>query len=632
MKANKTPLYLFDFDSTFITSEGLDTLAEITLRNKPDKKERLAKIVDLTNQGMEGKIPFSESLRQRIALLQGTRNDVKKVSKILARKISKSIARNKAFFVENREHVYIVSGGFSDIIVPVVKEFGIAQDHIFANTLLYDKNGIITGIDTTNPMSKDKGKVAIAKKLKKNNELYIIGDGYTDYEIKKVGIADKFIAFTENVQRQVVIDNADHVAPTFDEFLFSLKLPSAVSYPKNRIKVLLLENVHKDAVALFEQEGYQVQFYEKSLSEEELIKQIKDVSILGIRSKTKITQNVINAAPRLLAIGVFAIGTNQIDLIAATRAGVCVFNAPYSNTRSVAEQIIGEIIMLSRKTFEKSIKLHAGVWDKSALGCHEIRGKKLGIIGYGHIGSQVSVMAESLGMDVYYYNTSDKLAYGNATKCNSMQEVLKIADVVTIHVSGKPQNHNLIGDKEFKQMKDGVIFLNASRGFVVTIDDLVKHLQSGKVAGAAIDVFPKEPEKNGDPFVTPLQQIPNVLLTPHMGSGTLEAQQNIANYVPKKVIAFINSGDTDMSVNMPNMHLPLQGKTHRFLHLHKNVPGILGKINSILAENNINILGQYLKTQDEIGYVITDVNKKYDKKVIDVLRNIPDTIKLRVLY
>lgn len=626
-----TQKYLIDFDSTFVTTEGLEELAEISLKDNPQKKEILQKIKDLTILGMEGKIPFGESLSKRIALINSTKKDVEKAGRVLSNKISQSIARNRKFFAENKDNIYIISGGFKEFIEPVMKKFDIPQDHIFANTFIYDTKGNVTGVDTTNPMSQAQGKVKVVESLNLKN-LFIIGDGYTDYEIKKLGLAKKFIAFTENVTREAVVEKADEVAPTFDEFLYAHKIPGSLSYPKNRIKVLLLEKIHPDAVAIFEQEGYSVEYYEKSLPEDELIEKIKDVSILGIRSKTKITAKIIENAPHLLAIGVFAIGINQIDLPAVTRKGVCIFNAPYSNTRSVAELVIGEMIMLARKTFEKSTQVHNGVWNKSAVDCHEIRGRNLGIIGYGHIGSQVSVLAEALGMNVYFYNTSEQLSFGNATKCETIKELLNISDIVTVHVSGKKTNVNLIDEKAFKQMKDGVLFINASRGFVVDIDALRKNIDSGKVRGAAIDVYPHEPEKNTDDFSTPLIGLPNVILTPHMGSGTIEAQKNIARYVPDKIIAFINAGNTDMSVNIPNLNLPSQGKTHRFLHLHKNIPGILGQINGILAKNNINILGQYLKTADEIGYVITDVEEGYDQQVLSALRNISDTIKLRVLY
>lgn len=632
MQSKKPVQYLFDFDSTFIRSEGLDELAEVSLAKNPEREMRVQRIKELTTLGMEGKLSFEESLRQRIELLQSNKTYIAKVAKILKRKISHSIARNKHFFKDNKDNIYIISGGFKELILPVVEQYGIKPEHVFANTFVFDAKGNVIGIDENNVMSKNKGKVNVVKQLKLTADLFIIGDGYTDYELKKLGLAKKFIAFTENVSRDIVVEKADHIAPNFDEFLYVNKLPRSLSYPKNRINVMLLENINNNAVTILEKEGYNVSYYEKSLSEDELLQKINNISVLGIRSKTKLTPKVFEAANRLLCVGVYAIGTNQIHLQRASDHGVCVFNAPYSNTRSVAEMIIGQMIMLSRKTFEKSTQMHQGIWNKSAVGSHEVRSRKLGIIGYGHIGSQVGILAEALGMDVYFYNSSEKQAYGNAKKCNSMEELLRTVDIVTVHVSGKPDNKNLINAKAFRAMRDGVLFLNASRGFVVDIDALVQNIKSGKIHGAAIDVFPSEPGKNGEPFESPLQHLPNVILTPHLGSGTQEAQQNIGMYVSNKIIEYINTGNTDLSVNFPYIQLPNQGNAHRLLHLHKNVPGILAKINSILADHNSNILGQYLKTNEHIGYVITDVDKKYNEEVLEILKKIPDTIRFRVLY
>ncbi|MEO6508820.1 MAG: phosphoglycerate dehydrogenase, partial [Patescibacteria group bacterium] len=330
--------------------------------------------------------------------------------------------------------------------------------------------------------------------------------------------------------------------------------------------------------------------------------------------------------------GAFCIGTNQIDLAVAATKGVAVFNAPYSNTRSVVELTLGEIIMLSRQTFTKSQKLHKGEWDKSAEGSHEVRGKRLGIIGYGNIGSQLSVLAEMMGMEVYFYDIVDKLALGNAQKCGSLKELLKLADIVTVHVDGRKANTNFIGDPEFKLMKGNVIFLNASRGFIVDLEALTKHIISGHIRGAAIDVFPYEPKNNKEAFISPLQNLPNVILTPHVGGSTLEAQKGIAEFVSRKLMEFVDIGSTALSVNMPNIQLPPVQTSHRCIHIHENIPGMLAKINDVMAAHKINIEEQYLKTNENVGYVITDINKNYDPKVIEVLKKIPGTIKFRVLY
>ncbi len=624
--------YIIDFDSTFIKIEALDALSAVALKNNPKKDEIVAKISDITKQGMEGEIPFPVSLSKRLALFKANKNHIESLIKILKKNISSSVARNKNFFKENSESIYIISGGFKEYIIPLVKPFGISEKHVLANTFTFDKKGNITGYDENNLLSQKNGKSKQVKKLQLKGNVTVIGDGYTDFEIKEKGAADKFYAFTENVSRGSVIQKADKVIADFDDFLYRLRLPRALSFPKSRMKVLLLENIHSKAKEYFEKDGYEIETLVGALDEDGLIEKIKDVSILGIRSKTKITKKVIDNAPKLLSIGAFCIGTNQIDMAACSDAGVAVFNAPYSNTRSVVELVVGEIIMLYRKAFDKSSKLHAGVWDKSAKNCHEIRGHTLGIVGYGNIGSQLSVVAENLGMEVIFYDMIDKLAYGNAKRCDSLDELLKKADVVTIHVDGRKSNTNLIDEKEFAMMKDGVIFINASRGFIVNIEALVEAIKNGKIAGAAVDVFPKEPKSNNDPFKSELQNLPNVILTPHIGAGTEEAQQNIADFVSGRLMSFIDDGDTTMSVNIPNLQLPELKKHHRFIHIHKNVPGILAKINTILAEHKINIEGQYLKTNENIGYVISDVGADYNIGVVKMLKKIPDTIRVRVLY
>jgi D-3-phosphoglycerate dehydrogenase len=402
---------------------------------------------------------------------------------------------------------------------------------------------------------------------------------------------------------------------------------------KNQIlKILLLENVHPRAHRIFRDDNIVVKSISGSLGENELSEAIQDVSVLGIRSKTNVTKKVIEKAEKLLAVGAYCIGTNQIDLNACSDRGIVVFNAPFSNTRSVVELVLGEIIMLIRGIFDKSSRLHKGYWSKSANGNHEVRGKKLGIIGYGNIGSQLSVLAESLGMNVYYYDLIDKLALGNARRCDSLGQLLSKCDVVSVHVDGRPENRNLINYKQFEQMKNGVYFLNLSRGFVVNIKALSDNLKSNKVKGAAIDVFPNEPKNNREPFISELQDLPNVIITPHVGGSTEEAQQNIAEFVSNKIMDFIHDGSTMLSVNFPNLQLPEIINAHRLMHVHKNVPGILAKINNILATHSINIVGQYLKTNENIGYVITDISREYERDVINNIKDITGTIRFRIIY
>jgi D-3-phosphoglycerate dehydrogenase / 2-oxoglutarate reductase len=407
---------------------------------------------------------------------------------------------------------------------------------------------------------------------------------------------------------------------------------TVTSYPKNRIKVLLLENIHPEALRWMKEEGYNVETHTAALDEEELIERIKDVSILGIRSKTHVTKRVLDHANRLIAVGAFCIGVNQIDLLACAKKGVAVFNAPYSNTRSVVELALGEMIMLMRNLPDKLPLMHQGIWDKSARNSFEIRNKKLGIVGYGNIGTQFSVLAESFGMVVYYYDVVERLSLGNARKCSSLKELLETVDIVSLHVDGRSENEKFIGEEQFRMMKPGMILINLSRGNIVDVDALRENMLSGKVRGAAVDVFPREPKSNNEEFVSPLRGLPNTILTPHIGGSTTEAQVNIANFVPAKIIEYINTGTTTTSVNFPNIQLPTLENAHRLIHVHENVSGVLADINRVLAKHSINIMGQYLKTNEEIGYVITDIDKAYNEAVRKDLKEVRHTIKFRVLY
>lgn len=405
------------------------------------------------------------------------------------------------------------------------------------------------------------------------------------------------------------------------------------SYPKEKINILFLENISEKAVQQFKQNGYtNVKKISSALSEEDLIKAVKEVHLLGIRSKTIITEKVLEAAKKLQAIGCFCIGVNQVDLAAATKAGIAVFNAPYSNTRSVAELVIGAAVMLIRRIPDKNKAAHDGIWMKEAKGSFELRGKTIGLIGYGNIGSQVSVLAEALGMKVLFYDTETKLPLGNATAAKNMKEVLQQADIVSLHVPETDQTKNLINRAAIKQMKQGAILINYARGEVVDLKSLASALQEEHLSGAAIDVFPWEPEKNGDRFENPLQGLKNVLLTPHIGGSTEEAQQNIGEDVSIKLFQYLERGITNGSHTVPAIALPPIEGAHRILHTHHNVPGVLSAINTALSKNNINIVGQYLKTNDSIGYVVLDIDKKLSKQALELLREVKHTIKVRMLY
>jgi D-3-phosphoglycerate dehydrogenase len=623
-------IFIFDFDSTFIQAETLDVLAEVALANRPEKSEYLDLIQQMTQDAMNGQLSFEESLRNRLALLELNRAHIEKTVQLLKQKITPSFLRNMDFFKKYADKIYIFSGSFLEIVWPIVQPFSIKHEQVFANRFMYDFEGNILGFDRRNPLAQDQGKVKLANKLHLGgNDVVMIGDGYNDYEVKASGLADTFIAFTENVTRPCIIDSADAIVDSLEGMFLTCNIPYEQS--RSLTKVLLLENIHPDVSHFFNKEGYEVECLESALNEEELAIKLKGVSILGIRSKTQLTGALLNKCKDLEAIGVFCVGTNHISLKDCLNNGLAVFNAPFSNTRSVVELAIGEIILLLRQAALAHNRLIQGVWYKSSHDAYETRGKTLGIIGYGNIGSQLSIVAEALGMNVIFYDIDQKLAHGNAKACNSLEALLSQADVVSVHVDGRKENHHLIGQKEFDMMKDKVVFLNLSRDFVVDYAALKKELSTGKIAGVGIDVFPEEPMVSSGHFKTPLQQFDNVILTPHIGGSTIEAQRNIGEYVSQKLHGFIKEGSSLGSLNFPQLGLPKMNCPQRILHLHTNVPGILAQINKLFAEYGINIEGQFLKTNDKVGYVITDSSQKITAEMLTRLNAIEHTIKVRIL-
>lgn len=408
---------------------------------------------------------------------------------------------------------------------------------------------------------------------------------------------------------------------------------TTTSLDKSKIKFLLLEGLHQSAVDTLNAAGYtNIEYLTTSLSEEELIEKIKDVHFIGIRSRTQLTENVFAAAKKLIAVGCFCIGTNQVNLLAALSKGVPVFNAPFSNTRSVAELVLAQAILLLRGVPEKNAMCHRGGWLKSAKDSYEIRGKKLGIIGYGSIGTQFSVLAESLGMKVYFYDVVTKLPLGNATQVGSLKELLAMSDIVSLHVPETPATKYMFGAEQFAQMKQDSILMNAARGTVVDIEALAEAIKSKKLLGAAIDVFPVEPKSNAEEFVSPLRGLDNVILTPHVGGSTMEAQENIGVEVAEKLSTYSDTGTTVSSVNFPEVALPAHPDKHRLLHIHENVPGVLSEINKVFSDNDINIGGQYLQTNEKVGYVVVEVDKDYSKLALEKLSAVKGTIRCRVLY
>lgn len=628
---------VLDFDSTFTKVEALDVLAEQLFSSDPARLTDLKSIKDLTDLAMSGEIGFGEALQRRIAILKPSRADIEALAEALKAQVSASIARNRKVFEENPGKIRIISGGFHEFIDPVVADYGIRPEHVLANRLVFGDDGVATGVDLDNPLSKDGGKiVALRSWADLNGAIVMVGDGWTDYEVYQGGAADRFYAFTENVSREKVVaattaSEATQVVASFDEVLHNEGYEGRYSFPRSRMKMLLLENVHPVAIQHFRDEGYDVSTLKGALDEDVLIEAIQGVHVLGIRSKTTVTRKVLDAADKLMAIGAFCIGTNQIDLKAASEKGVAVFNAPYSNTRSVVEMVMGLTVILTRNIYDKSIQMHTGKWDKSATGAHEVRNKTLGIIGYGAIGSQLSVLAEAFGMRVIYYDVAEKLTMGNAKRYRTMDAVLAEADVLSLHVDGRAENKNIFGKAQFAKMKDGALFINLSRGHIVDIEALAEAVRTKKIYGAAVDVFPEEPRTNDDPFESPLMGLPNVILTPHIGGSTEEAQEAIGEFASERLLNFISRGDTTFSVNMPNVQLSEVEGRHRFLHIHQNVPGVMAAINNIIAKYNLNILAQHLKTNEQLGYVIVDVDRGYSREALDELKAVTGTLKFRSL-
>jgi len=636
---------IFDFDSTIINAEGNELLVQSALQRVPagEREVKQQRLLDYTIKATNGEIPLSEAMRGRFALAEITMEDINRVAAEITKTINPMIHETIVDLQKRGKNIIVFSTSIEQIVLPVTQKLGIAGENVFTNTLKTDNTGKILGVLEENPLFMSLGKVYVAELLKSQGRLVdgtaIIGDGYSDLAVKKNNIAEMFVYYSGTVDREEIRLQADFTVDKFDQLLPLLS--STAEYSQDALatksktsvevipEVVLLENVHPVAIRKLTEEQYVVQNFKNAWSEQELIEKANQANVLGIRSKTKITARVIENLHDLWVVGAFCIGTNQIDLEAASQAGIPVFNAPYSNTRSVAELVVGETIMLMRRISEKSEGAHNGLWLKQAEGCNEIRGKTVGIVGYGHIGTQVSVMLENLGMSVIFHDIVDKLPLGNARRAKDLYDLLERSDVVTLHVPDTPETRNMIGEKEMVRMKRNSYLLNLSRGKVVDLDALHKMLEYGHLAGAAVDVFPYEPAGNDEKFTSPLQHLPNVILTPHIGGSTLEAQENIANYVSDKMANFIKTGSTIGSVNFPEIELPRVENTHRILHIHKNVPGVLAKINSVFARRNINVEGQILQTRDKIGYLIVDVNMDVSGQVHNIMKHITETIQVR---
>lgn len=626
------PVFLFDFDSTLVRIETLEALAEIALDGRPDAAARRAEIARLTEAAMEGRLDFGEALVRRLELLQASRAHVEALAAGVAAETCASVRRNERFFRAHSGRIWIVSSGFREIIAPVAEPLGLDPEQVLCNDLAYDSDGRIIGVDLANPLSREGGKVEAVRALGLEGPVVMVGDGWSDWQVREAGLADRFHAFAEVVARAPVIARADHVAASLDEVLHAEGVAGRWSFPRSRMRVLLLENIHPLAVQRFRDEGYQVETEAGALSGPELARRLKGVHVLGLRSKTTLDAEALAGADRLLAVGAFCIGVNQVDLAAAADRGVAVFNAPFSNTRSVVELAVGLMIALMRRVADKSAAMHAGRWDKSATGARELRGKTLGIVGYGAIGSQLSVLAEALGMRVLFHDLSERLALGNARRVRSLEQLLADSDVVSLHVDGRAANAGLLDAARLARMRPGALLLNLSRGHVVDVQALAAALAEGRLGGAAVDVFPDEPASNAEPFDSPLRGLSNVILTPHIGGSTEEAQAAIGEFAADRLLGYLNRGDTTFCVNLPNVQLSEVEGAHRLLHIHRNQPGVLAAINQALAAGGLNVLAQHLRTDERTGYVIADVDQDYDPAALKALRDILGALRFRTLY
>jgi D-3-phosphoglycerate dehydrogenase / 2-oxoglutarate reductase len=638
---------IFNFDSTIIDTPGIELLVQNALLKIPekDRPDIVARLDGYTNQAILGTLPLSEAFKKRLELVPVTETEVKAVCENIIRFINPSVRETISALLKHGKNIFIFSTSVDQIVDPVVDELHIPRNNVYTNRFKYGDDGHILGFDEGNPLFMNSGKVYIAEQLQKEGRLSggtaVVGNSKSDLSIKSNNISEMFVYFASSHVQNEIRRQADFQVDRFDQllplFCSDDELPHEKAGPFTESDtgidakpyIILLEEIHEKAKRKLADAGYEIHAERGAWETESLCTNAVKANVLGIRSRTKITAQAIKCMPSLWTIGAFCIGTNQIDLQAAAEAGIPVFNAPYSNTRSVAELVVGETIMLFRRIFEKSNAAHQGQWLKSSSGCNEIRGKTIGIIGYGRIGSQVSVLLEHMGMSVIFHDIVDKLPLGNAKRAADLAQLLQHSDIVTLHVPDTPETRGMIGATELALMKKGAFLLNSSRGKVVDLDALRKAIEGKQIGGAAIDVFPSEPVLPEDVFNSPLQHLHNVILTPHIGGSTIEAQENIGDYVSSKIDKFLTTGSTIGAVNFPEVELPRVNSTHRILHVHMNVPGVLAKVNSVFARRNINVEGQILQTKGSIGYLIVDVNQDISEQVLSLMKPITETIKLR---
>ena len=605
--AKKEQYFVIDFDSTFTQVEAMEELAAISLKNDPDRELIIEKIKQLTDLAMEGKMPFPKSLKARIALLSAKKYHLQMLVNKLRKKVSVSFARNKAFFKEYQGRVFIVSGGFKEFIEPVVKPYFIDADCVFANTFVYDKKNNIIGADEDNFLAQEQGKVKLLKHLKLKGNVCVIGDGYTDYELFEAGVADSFFAFTENISRPSVISKAQNIASSLDEILYQENLPMAISFPKSKIKALLWGEQCFDTEVLLKKEAYQIKKLPLKSDTETLLQEAQQAHIILFQPNADYKKLLQLRESKCLLMGVWGELDDKDFALSLAKRGIALFGSSYAHTRSVLELGLLKILHLFRLQEE------------------ELPGKVIGIVGYGHSGSLLSVMASHLGMEVLYYDIDERPPLGNAKRMKFLPDLLKKSDLVFLAAGKRFNKEQLIGAKELKLMKHQALLVNMGYDYAIDLDAVKEALNSGKLGGFGIDCLLEETHKK-------TQKFPFTISTLNKRLATHQTRNNIAEIVCDRAIDFINTGSSQACDNFPRLNLPPLSGGHRFIHIHKNVPGVLAQINGVLAGKKINISGQYLKTNESIGYVITDVDKQYEKEVIGELKEIPATLKFRVLY
>lgn len=603
----KPTYYLIDFDSTFTQVEAMEELAEISLENDPDKEQITEKIRQLTDMAMNGEMPFSKSLKARIALLSAKRYHLQMLVNRLRKKVSTSVMRNKQFFKENQGRIFIISGGFREFIVPVVKPYFLSEEQVFANTLVFDRKNNIIGADEENPLAQDQGKVKLLKQLKLQGRVVVIGDGYTDYELFASGLADKFYAYTENVWREKVLQHAEHIAPSLDEILFTENQPMSLSYPKTRLKVLLYGEKTHLAEGQFRKEGYRIDKLPLKAAATKVKAALKDAHVLLFEPEANLSA-LQAKANKLLTAAVW--GEMPDGGVLGTQYaanGVVLFGNQYAHTRGLSELALLHLLTLHRVLGE------------------ELPGKRLGIVGYGNCGSLLSVLGSSMGMEVSYYDTEDRPPLANARREKDLLHLLRKSDAVVLTTGRRFGEGVILGARELKHLRENSVLVSLGRDGSVDLETVAALLNTGKLGAFGMDRVSRNTGKA-------LEGNPQVMITENLRLNTRQTQENMATLLSEKLLGFVNTGTTLGALNMPSLALPEQHQCHRFVHLHENRPGVLAAINGLLARYAINISGQYLKTSDAIGYVITDVNKGYDEHILQEMKEISGTVRFRVLY